>query len=135
MLLTSLNNLAAALAGEETGTFFAAQLGKKSSRLLWLEHAATPRGRLTVDAGAVTALRERGVSLLPAGVTRVTGEFVAGDTVEIISPEGEIVARGLVGFDSEEIPAMLGRSTKELGRELGPEFERELVHRDDLVLL
>ena len=135
MLLTSLNNLSSALGGELTGTFFAAQSAKKSSRLLWLEHAATPRGRLLVDAGAVVALRERGVSLLPAGVKSVTGEFVAGDTVEIVGPDNSIIARGLVGFDSEEIPAMLGRSTKDLGRELGPEFERELVHRDDLVLL
>ena len=135
MLLTSLTNLSAALKGEETGTYFAAQLAKKSSRLLWLEHAATPRGRLTIDDGAVVALRERGVSLLPAGVTNVSGEFSAGDTVEIVGTDGALIARGLVGFDSEEIPAMLGRSTKDLGRDLGPEFERELVHRDDLVLL
>ncbi|NDE71531.1 MAG: glutamate 5-kinase, partial [Actinobacteria bacterium] len=48
---------------------------------------------------------------------------------------GVVIARGLVGFDSDEIPQMLGRSTRELARELGPEYERELVHRDDLVLL
>lgn len=135
MLLTSLDNLSGALRGEVTGTYFSAHSAKKSSRLLWLEHAATPRGHLVVDVGAVVALRERGVSLLPAGVTSVSGEFVAGDTVEILGPNGAIIARGLVGFDAEEIPAMLGRSTKDLGRELGPEFERELVHRDDLVLL
>ena len=70
-----------------------------------------------------------------AGVTDVQGEFAAGDTVELVSTHGEVIARGLVGFDSEEIPAMLGRSTKDLARELGPEYERELVHRDDLVLL
>jgi glutamate 5-kinase len=65
----------------------------------------------------------------------VSGDFSAGDTVEIVAPDGSIIARGLVGFDANEIPAMLGRSTKELARDLGPEFERELVHRDDLVLL
>ena len=108
---------------------------RKPSRLLWLAHAATPRGRLILDSGAISALRERGVSLLPAGVTEVQGEFSAGDTVELVSKLGEIIARGLVGFDSEEIPAMLGRSTKDLAREFGPEYERELVHRDDLVLL
>ena len=135
MLLTSLAKLPSALTGEMVGTFFSAAESKKPSRLLWLEHAATPRGRLVVDAGAMRALQERGVSLLPAGVTQVTGEFVAGDTVEIVGPAGELIARGLVGFDAEEIPAMLGRSTKDLARELGPEFERELVHRDDLVLL
>ena len=135
MLLTALSELSDSLNGEENGTFFHASVSKKPSRLLWLAHAATPRGRLVLDDGAVTALLERGVSLLPAGVTSVTGEFSAGDTVELVSQHGVVIARGLVGFDSEEIPAMLGRSTKELARELGAEYERELVHRDDLVLL
>ncbi|MEN9453996.1 MAG: hypothetical protein RLZZ19_483, partial [Actinomycetota bacterium] len=92
-------------------------------------------GRLILDAGAVSAIQERGVSLLPAGVTNVTGDFSSGDTVEIAGPEGIVIARGLVAFDSEEIPQMLGRSTKDLAKELGPEYERELVHRDDMVLL
>ena len=117
------------------GTLFSAAANKKPSRLLWLAHAATPRGRLVLDNGAVVALKERGVSLLPAGVTAVEGVFSAGDTVELVESNGVVVARGLVAFDSEEIPQMLGRSTKELAKELGPEYERELVHRDDLVLL
>ena len=135
MLLTSLNEVSQSLTGSESGTLFLASTSKKSSRLLWLAHAATPRGRVTLDAGAVTALKERGVSLLPAGVTAVTGEFSSGDTIEIASADGTVIARGLVAFDSEEIPQMLGRSTKELAKELGPEYERELVHRDDMVLL
>ena len=135
MLLTSLENIEAAVKGEKVGTLFKATTEKKPSRLLWLAHAATPQGSLYVDAGAATALVERGVSLLPAGVTKVEGEFSAGDTVEIVAPDGKVIARGLVGFDAGEIPMMLGRSTKDLARELGPEFERELVHRDDLVLL
>jgi glutamate 5-kinase len=87
------------------------------------------------DDGAVTAILERGVSLLPAGVTEVVGEFISGDTVELVSSGGKVIARGLVAFDAEEIPQMLGRSTKELATSLGAEYERELVHRDDLVLL
>jgi len=55
--------------------------------------------------------------------------------VEIAAADGTVIARGLVAFDSEEIPMMLGRSTKDLAKELGPEYERELVHRDDMVLL
>ena len=55
--------------------------------------------------------------------------------VEITAEDGSAIARGLVAFDSSEIPAMLGRSTKDLAKELGPEYERELVHRDDMVLL
>ncbi len=135
MLLTSLTEVARALAGEEFGTYFHPSEGKKSSRLLWLAHAATARGRLLLDAGAVIAIKERGFSLLPAGVSGVEGEFSSGDTVELVGPDARVIARGLVAFDSAEIPQMLGRSTKELAKELGPEFERELVHRDDLVLL
>lgn len=135
MLLTSLANSSSALTGAEVGTFFASHGTRSTSRLLWLAHASTPRGRLILDAGAVTAVLERGVSLLPAGVTAVEGEFIAGDTVELIGVDKKVIARGLVAFDSHEIPQMLGRSTKELAATLGAEYERELVHRDDLVLL
>lgn len=135
MVLTSLTQAADALDGKQVGTFFHAQGHRTTSRLLWLAHASTPQGRLVLDDGAVTALRERGVSLLPAGVTSLTGDFISGDTVELVSQNGEVIARGLVAFDSAEIPQMLGRSTKELAATLGPEYERELVHRDDLVLL
>jgi glutamate 5-kinase len=135
MLLTSLAQSADALAGKEFGTIFHAQAERTNARLLWLAHASSARGRLILDAGAVTAILEKGVSLLPAGVTAVEGEFSAGDTVELATKDGKVIARGLVAFDSTEIPQMLGRSTKELAASLGAEYERELVHRDDLVLL
>ena len=135
MLLTSLAQSADALAGSEVGTFFKAQTARSNSRLLWLAHASSAHGRLILDDGAVKAILEKGVSLLPAGVTSVEGVFSAGDTVEIASKDGKVIARGLVAFDSQEIPQMLGRSTKELAASLGAEYERELVHRDDLVLL
>ena len=135
MLLTSLAQAPQALSGEEVGTLFAAHGTRSNSRLLWLAHASTPRGRLVLDQGAVTAILERGVSLLPAGVTAVEGEFISGDAVELVTPDKKVIARGLVAFDSIEIPQMLGRSTKELAVSLGAEYERELVHRDDLVLI
>ena len=135
MLLTSLADAEKSLGGEEHGTHFHAHASKTTSRLLWLAHATTPQGKLVLDAGAVTAILERGVSLLPAGVTAVEGEFIAGDAVELVGPTGKVIARGLVAFDSEDLPQMLGRSTKELAASLGAEYERELVHRDDLVLL
>jgi len=75
------------------------------------------------------------MSLLPAGVTRVEGRFSAGDPVDLAGPDGAVVARGLVNFDAGELPALLGRSTRELARELGAAYQREVVHRDDLVLL
>jgi glutamate 5-kinase len=135
MLLTSLQDCDKSLAGQEFGTHFHAHASKTTSRLLWLAHATTPNGKLILDAGAVTAILERGVSLLPAGVTAVEGEFIAGDAVELVGPDRKVIARGLVAFDSEDLPQMLGRSTKELAASLGAEYERELVHRDDLVLM
>ena len=134
-LLTSAEQVRAALAGDDVGTWFEAVGSRTASRLLWLAHAARSAGRLTLDAGAVAAVVERRMSLLPAGVTRVEGRFSAGDAVDLAGPDGAVVARGLVNFDAGELPALLGRSTRELARELGAAYEREVVHRDDLVLL
>lgn len=120
-----------ALAGRPVGTHFLPTGRRTSSRLLWLAHASTPAGRLRLDEGAVAAVVLRRSSLLPAGVTGVEGDFAAGDPVELVAPDGRPVARGLVGYDATELPPMLGRST----RQLGPDQQRELVHRDDLVLL
>lgn len=78
---------------------------------------------------------ERRKSLLPAGIAAVDGDFSAGDPVELRDGTGRPVARGLVNFDAKEIPQLIGRSTHELARELGPAYEREVVHRDDLVVL
>jgi glutamate 5-kinase len=75
------------------------------------------------------------VSLLPAGVTGVEGTFAAGDPVDLVDPSGAPVARGFVNYASGELPALLGRSTRELSASLGPAYEREVVHRDDLTLL
>ncbi|GAB3598640.1 glutamate 5-kinase [Angustibacter peucedani] len=134
-LLTSSERVVDALAGADVGTFFAPTGSRRASRLLWLAHATRPRGRLTLDDGAVAAVVERRMSLLPAGVSAVDGEFAAGDPVDLCDENGHAVARGLVNYASMELPGLLGRSTHELSRELGPAYEREVVHRDDLVLL
>jgi glutamate 5-kinase len=83
----------------------------------------------------VRAVVERRASLLAAGITGVSGTFTAGDPIEIHDPDGRVVGRGLVNFDADEIPSLQGRSTQDLKRELGAEYEREVVHRDDLVLV
>jgi glutamate 5-kinase len=134
-LLASADRVADALAGAPGGTWFTAQGSRPSSRRLWLAHAAKASGRLVLDEGAVAAVVQRRMSLLPAGVTRVEGRFSAGEAVDLLDPAGSVVARGLVNFDAAELPALLGRSTRDLARELGPGYSRELVHRDDLVLL
>ena len=135
VVLTSAIHAAEALHGGVTGTYFHATGKRSADRLLWLQHASTPQGSLTLDDGAVRAVVERRKSLLPAGIAAVEGEFSAGDPVELRDTSGRAVARGLVNYDAKEIPQLLGRSTRELARELGAEYEREVVHRDDLVLL
>lgn len=134
-LVTSTANAQAALRGEDVGTWFSVQGDRKPIRLLWLAHLATARGEILLDDGAVRAVTRNHRSLLPAGITAVRGEFEAGDPVDLLDPAGTVVARGLVNYSVEELPRMLGRSTKELARELGHEYEREVVHVDDLVVL
>jgi glutamate 5-kinase len=134
-LLAHARDASVALAGGDVGTCFHATGRRAPARLLWLAHATTPRGRLQLDPGAVIAVVERRTSLLPAGVVAIDGEFVAGDPVELIDENGHAVARGLVNYDAAELPALLGRNTHDLQAALGPGYHREVVHRDDLVLL
>jgi glutamate 5-kinase len=135
VILTSADRVDEALAGEPVGTWFAATGRRRSTRMLWLEHAATTRGRLVLDDGAVRAVVERRTSLLPAGILAVEGDFDSGEPVELVTTDGAVVARGLVAFASAELPDLLGRSTRELREELGVGYDREVVHRDDLVLV
>ncbi|HBO53888.1 glutamate 5-kinase [Janibacter terrae] len=134
-VLTSSDRVVDALAGADVGTWFVPQERSRGSRALWLAHATTPRGSVQIDAGAVTALRDRGRSLLPAGITGVSGSFVDGDPVDVIGPDGVVIARGLVNYTSGELPHLMGRSTKDLEQEIGPRYEREVIHRDHLALL
>ena len=94
-------------------------------------HATTPRGRLTLDDGAVAAVVQRRMSLLPAGIIGVSGEFYSGEPVDLTGADGVVVGRGLVAYDAADLPGLLGRRTADLPTE----FRREVVHRDDLVVL
>ena len=135
VVLTDTVHAREALAGEQVGTIFHPTGRRRPSRLLWLAHATEPKGRVVLDDGAVQALTERRASLLPAGITGVSGGFVAGDPVDLVDERGLVVARGLVNYDAVELPGLLGRTTHELARELGAAYEREVVHRDDLIVL
>jgi len=131
VLLADAADAVEALGGAQVGTYFAATGRRPTMRLFWLRHASSPRGRLCLDGGAVTAVVARRTSLLAAGITAVSGEFVADDPVDIVAPGGQVVARGLVGYDADELPSMLGRRSAELPAE----YRRAVVHRDDMVLL
>ena len=126
---------AAALAGDPVGTYFAPHGRRPATRLLWLKHAAVARGSLRLDPGAVEAVVKRHASLLPAGIIGVEGVFDAGDPVDLRDENEMVIARGLVNYDAAEIPGLMGRSTRWLASRLGQEYEREVVHRDDLVIL
>jgi glutamate 5-kinase len=131
VVVTSTPQAAAALAGERVGTLFAPTGRRPSGRQFWLRYASRPRGRLLLDEGAVRAVRERSASLLAAGITGVDGDFLADDPVELVGPDGTVVARGLVAYDARELPELLGRRTADLD----PEYRREVVHRDEMVLV
>jgi glutamate 5-kinase len=135
VVLTSADRAGEALAAEPVGTWFHAATRRRPTRQLWLAHATEPKGVLLLDEGAVRAVTERRASLLAAGLTGATGSFVAGDPVDLAGPDGVAVARGLVNFDADEIPRLVGRTSATLRRELGAAYEREVVHRDDLALL
>ncbi len=134
-VVAAADDAGAAVAGAAAGTYFAPTGTRPSTRLLWLAHAAVARGALRLDDGAVEAVTVRRASLLPAGITAATGAFEAGDPVDLTDEAGTPVARGLVSYDAKELPALMGRSTRWLSSKLGPEYEREVVHRDDLVIL
>ncbi len=134
-VLTRLADAGAALAGDDVGTVFAPAAATTASRKRWLAHATTARGQLVLDDGAVAAVTVRRKSLLPAGITAVSGRFVEGDPVDLVTSQGVAVARGLVNYASADLPRLLGRSTKDLAAELGARYEREVVHRAHLVVL
>ncbi len=122
------------MAGNDVGTLFCPRHSKLQSRKCWLKFFAKASGALMVDAGALAAVTEHGKSLLPSGVTAVTGNFKRGATVEIRSLDGRVAARGLCNYSSTECAGLLGKHHDELVTLQGSDADAELVHRDNLVL-
>ena len=121
--------------GRPVGTWFVAGPRRLEARRLWIGFALNTHGRLHIDRGAATALLERGRSLLPVGITDADGPFEAGDAVEVVDPDGRVVARGLTNYGYEDVVRLAGRSTADAAETFGPAYAREVVHRDDLVIL
>ena len=122
-----------AIAKGNACTWFLSAANPVAARKKWIAGSLEPKGTLTLDAGAVAALRD-GKSLLPAGVIRIDGAFARGDAVVIRGPDGAEVARGLVAYDAEDAERIKGRSSVEILSIIGFVGRTELVHRDDLVL-
>ncbi|KUH96867.1 glutamate 5-kinase [Mycolicibacterium acapulense] len=129
VLLAAASDAATALADASVGTVFAPRPERMSARRFWVRYAAEAAGALTLDDGAVRAVVTQRRSLLPAGITAVSGRFYGGDVVELRAQDGTMVARGVVAYDRGELATMLGRSTSDLS----PELRRPAVHADDLV--
>jgi glutamate 5-kinase len=114
-------------------TWFLTPANPVTARKKWIAGSLEPKGTLTIDAGAVAALRS-GKSLLPAGVIRVDGTFSRGDAVIVRGPDGHEIGRGLVAYDAEDAAKIMRKSSGDIILILGIEGRAEMVHRDDLVL-
>lgn len=122
------------LAGERLGTRFAPQPQMGKARKRWIAHGTIAAGQLTLDAGAVKALVERGKSLLPAGIVDISGDFQSEDAVVLCDPEGKEIGRGLTNYSHLELAQILGRNSSEIEQILGYAGAETVVHRDNLVL-
>ena len=136
VVLTAAAHAAEVLAGEPVGTCFHPIGGRRASRLLWLAHATTPRGRLRPRRRR-GARGRRAADVAAAGRDH-RGRRATSSPVTRSTCSTKTATRWPAGWSTltrQELPGLLGRSTRELARELGPAYEREVVHRDDLVLL
>ena len=105
-----------------------------AARKAWIAGSLDHRGRVTIDAGALAALR-RGKSLLPAGVCEVAGDFQRGDLILVETPDGSEIARGVAAYSRADAARIMGRKSDEIAAILGYHGRDELIHRDDLALL
>jgi glutamate 5-kinase len=121
--------------GEKLGTLLLADSELLLARKQWLAGHLQMRGSLQLDAGAVNKLCKSGSSLLAVGVTAVEGDFVRGDMVRCLDPQGHEIARGLVNYNADEARRIMGQSSERIEALLGYVDEPELIHRDNLVLV
>lgn len=120
-------------AGETLGTFLQTQRRPQSARKQWLASLLHAQGQLLLDDGAVRGIVEQGRSLLPIGITAVSGEFERGDLVSCIDGQGRERARGLANYSSVEAHALMGKASAQIEPTLGYCGEEEMIHRDNLV--
>lgn len=128
------NNPLSALANGARYTLFAARQSPAAARKRWILGTLKVAGTVHIDAGAALALG-KGKSLLPIGVTKVSGDFSRGDAVCIVDPQSRELARGLVGMNREEADLAKGKQSKVISTMFGELSRTELVHADNLVLL
>ena len=121
--------------GADVGTLLRADMAPLDARKRWLAGRLHAKGDLTLDEGAASALRHRGVSILPAGVTAADGSFRRGDLVRVLDHRGQWIAKGLANYDVAEARQLLGCKSRAIESILGYALEPEIIHRDNLVML
>jgi glutamate 5-kinase len=125
-----------ALEGADVGTLVLPQPRVRArSRKMWIANAPHVQGTITVDDGARKVLLDGGKSLLPAGIVSVSGTFRKGDAVSVSDRRGDVFARGISGWSSEQVGAARGRKSAEAALLLGKDVPPEVIHRDDLTIL
>lgn len=120
---------------EEEGTIFIPQNSKMTCRKKWIAFSSRSKGTIMVDQGAYSALMNNGKSLLPSGITKITGKFKKGDRVIVSANDSNEFACGLVNYDADELDKIKGKNTKEINGILGHKDYDEVIHRNNLVLL
>jgi glutamate 5-kinase len=119
---------------KSTGTYFVPSMGRLSSRKCWIGLTLKPKGALAIDAGAATAILEKGKSLLAGGITRVSGEFGVGDPVELTGRGHTRVAVGLVNYSATDIRKIKGCNSSQIIDRLGHKPYDEVIHRDNMTV-
>ncbi|MEM8834123.1 MAG: glutamate 5-kinase [Pseudomonadota bacterium] len=127
------NNALSALMDDARATIFKASEKPLSARKKWISSHVHPEGSLTLDEGAINALKN-GKSLLPSGVIKISGDFTFGEAVEISDVEGHILAVGITKYSADEARHIIGKKSSDIAPLLGYSRGDELIHRDDLVL-
>jgi len=121
--------------GEDTGTFFPAQVNKMESKKRWMLSGLASKGKVTVDKGAVLALTEHNKSLLPAGIMKAEGEFQRGDIVDILDEQGKHIGCGISNYSSSDLAIIEGKHSNEIFSLLGYDYGDEAIHRNNMVIL
>lgn len=127
-------NLLRFVRGEHIGTRFSATGSRRESRKRWMLTDLALKGRVRIDAGAVSALLRHGRSLLPAGVIGVEGAYERGDLVAVVGPDGSVVAHGLTNYGIEDLSRVMMRDSSAIRNILGYEYGDEVIHRNNLAL-
>jgi glutamate 5-kinase len=121
--------------GEDTGTFFPAQVNKMESKKRWMLSGLASKGKVAVDKGAVLALKEQNKSLLPAGIMKAGGEFHRGDIVDILDEKGKRIGYGISNYSSSDLAIIGGKHSDNIPGLLGYDYGDEVVHRNNMVIV